>query len=277
MSEPLNTIKLTDEEFHTLATYVHDKYGINLEQKRILIEGRMTSVLRSRGIQNFSQYLNILFHDKTGEEAIGLLNRLTTNHSFFMREPEHYDFLRNKVFPDLVGRHTDHNLRIWSAGCSAGQEAYTIAMVAEEFFGPEKPLWDTRILATDISLHILEKAKAGIYPSDNIKDLPPAWQKKYFLPLPDGQVQICSKIRKQVIFRIMNLMEPFAIKQPMDLIFCRNVMIYFDNPTKNKLIEKFYEATNPGGYFFIGHSESINRQTRYNYLEPAIYQRGAKG
>lgn len=277
MVKPFGTIKITDQEFRSLTAHVKERYGIDLSQKRVLIEGRMTNVLRERGMSNFSQYLKVLFADKSGKEATIMLNRLTTNHSFFMREPEHFEFLRTTALPDLMRRHPNHSLCIWSAGCSAGQEAYTIAMTIQEALGVQKNLWDTRILATDISMNVLDRARQGIYPADNIKDLPATWRRRYFNTLPDGQVQLCNEIRSQVIFRPMNLMEPFSLKQPMDLIFCRNVMIYFDTPTKEDLVARFYQATAPGGYLFIGHSESISRErTLYKYLCPAIYQRGVE-
>ena len=271
-------IHLTDKEFTTLVSFVKQKYGINLQQKRVLIEGRMTNMLRERGLTNFQQYLDILFKDSSGKEVTTLLNKLTTNLSYFMREPDHYQYLRDSILPQLVRTH-GHNrdLRIWSAGCSAGQEAYTTAMVLDEFFGPQKHLWDTRILASDISMRVLEKAKQGIYPADDIRDIPPAWRNKYFKLLPNGQYQVCEKIRNEVIFRSINLVDAFSFRKPFDVIFCRNVMIYFDGPTKERLVEKFYQVLGEGGYFFIGHSESINRDhTRFRYIKPAIYQKGGR-
>ena len=131
-------IRISDQEFLTLVNFVKKNYGVNLEKKRVLIEGRMTNMLRERGFTSFQQYMDFLFQDKSGKECTTMLNKLTTNYSYFMREPEHYTFLKNVALPEMVRRHTDHDLRIWSAGCSAGQEAYTTAMVIDEFFGPQK-------------------------------------------------------------------------------------------------------------------------------------------
>lgn len=168
-------------------------------------------------------------------------------------------------------------MRIWSAGCSTGQEAYNMAMVIDEYFGPRKGNWDTVILATDISMRTLTKAQKGIYKTEELKDVPANWKRKYFTSLPDGTFQVCDRLRKEVIFRPGNLMEPFQFKKPFDLIFCRNVMIYFDADTKAKLVNKFYDWTAPGGFLFIGHSESINGTgARYSYVQPAIYQRPEK-
>ena len=273
-NKPMNMISMTDEEFVKLTTYVKNTYGINLTKKRVLIEGRLSNMLRQRGFNSFGEYMQVLFQDSSGNEVTTLLNKLTTNHSFFMREAEHFNFLASDVLPFLEKNHPNRDLRIWSAGCSAGQEAYTMAMAIDEYFGPNKHLWDTTILATDISMNVLEKAKSAIYTSDNIKDIPERWRKKYFVPLEDGNFQVCEKIKKEVIFKVGNLMEPFSYKKPFDLIFCRNVMIYYDGPTKENLINKFYDCTANGGFLFIGHSEVINRNTtRYNYIKPAIYQR----
>lgn len=270
-------ITINDKEFLSLVKFVKQKYGINLEKKRVLIEGRLSNMLRMRGFTNFEQYLNTLFQDSSGAEVNMLLNKLTTNHSFFMREKEHFEFLHSHVLPYFERNRPNHNLRIWSAGCSAGQEAYTTAMAIDEHFGSKKALWDTTILATDISMDVLDKAKKAVYLPDNIKDMPEKWKQKYMILQPDGTYQVCEKIRKQVIFRPFNLMSPFLFKYPFDLIFCRNVMIYFDAPTKQALIKKFYQSTSNGGFLFIGHSEVINRgTTNYRYIKPAIYQKGGR-
>ncbi len=267
------TIKITDQEFKELVTFVYNRYGIDLSRKRQLIEGRLSHTLRAKGLNSFSQYMKILFNDTNGEELHLFLNKITTNHSYFGRENEHFDFLMKVALPQLEKTRRG-DLRIWSAGCSAGQEAYNIAMVMDQYFGPRKPQWDTTILATDISTNVLTKAKQGIYSADTIKGLPPQWKTKYFNRLPDGNYQVCERIRKEVVFRIFNLMDPFVYKKPFDIIFCRNVMIYFDAETTNRTVEKFYDATSNGGYLFIGHSESVDKaKSRYTYLMPAIYQR----
>ena len=267
-------IRMTDKEFATLVQFVKSKYGIDLSKKRVLIESRLTQELHQRGFTTFQQYMDVVFKDPSGNEVVTLLNKLTTNLSYFMRENEHFNYLLHTVLPYLEKKHSDHVFRIWSAGCSTGQEAYNTAMVIDEYFGPRKPGWDTSILATDISMRVLTKAQQGIYTADEVKDLPATWRLKYFKPLADGTFQVCDRLRKEVIFRPGNLMEPFKFKKPFDLIFCRNVMIYFDTETKAKLVNKFYDWTAPGGYLFIGHSESINGAgSRYSYIQPAIYRR----
>lgn len=274
---PSGLINITEKEFTTLTSFIQKKYGINLTKKKVLIEGRLSNMIRDRGFTTFQQYMDVLFKDTSGTEITNLLNRITTNHSFFMRESEHFNYLVSDVLPYLARIHPSRDLRIWSAGCSAGQEAYTMAMAIDEYFGPQKGLWDTTILATDISMSVLEKAKAAVYAADNIKDIPERWRKKYFIALPDGNYQVIDKIRQQVVFRPFNLMDAFSFRKPFDLIFCRNVMIYFDGPTKEKLVDQFYRYTSEGGYLFIGHSEVINRETtQYRYIQPAIYQKGGR-
>ncbi len=269
-------IRITDDEFKKLVSFVYQKYGINLIKKRQLVEGRLSHTIKERGLSSFKQYMDLLVNDQSGEEINTFLNKITTNHSYFARETEHFDFLLHHALPYLE-KTRSRELRIWSAGCSAGQEAYNIAMTMDQYFGSRKNQWDTRILATDISMNVLNKGKAAIYPEDNIKDLPPQWKTQYFKRLPDGSYQVNDKIRQEVIFKLFNLMDPFVYKKPFDIIFCRNVMIYFDQETSNKLVEKFYQATAEGGYLLIGHSEVLDKEaTKYRYLRPAIYQRVQK-
>lgn len=273
---PLATgmIALSDKELVELSKFVEDKYGIVLIKKRALIQGRLSHMLRERGISSFREYMDILYKDSSGVEITNFLNKITTNHSYFMRESDHFQFLSSVVLPYFEANRPNHVLRIWSAGCSAGQEAYTLAMAIDEYFGSKKTMWDTTILATDISMNVLEKAKTAIYPINDIKDVSAAWRTKYFSPVGNESFQVCEKIRKEVIFRPLNLMDSFHFREPFDLILCRNVMIYFDAETKEKLVDKFYQVTVPGGYFFIGHSEGINRgATRYQYIQPAIYRK----
>lgn len=272
-SKQSQIIRMTDKEFTELTTFVKSTYGIDLTKKRVLIESRLAHELHQRGLTNFKQYMDMVRADKTGNEMTILLNKLTTNLSFFMRENEHFEYLAKTVLPYFEKTRKNNEFRIWSAGCSSGQEAYNIAMVIDDYFGARKGKWDTTILATDISMRVLNMAKQGIYSAEDMKGLPAQWRNKYVQSLGNGKYQICERIRKEVIFRPGNLMEPFHFKRPFDLIFCRNVMIYFDPPTKEAIINKFYDWTSQGGYLFIGHSESIGNNTRYDYVMPAIYQR----
>lgn len=270
-------MELTDREFERLVAFMHDNYGINLSAKRVLIQGRLGNMLKDRGFKSYNEYLDAVMSDKTGVEVTTILNKLTTNHTFFMREPEHYTYLKDVILPYLTKTVKNNELRIWSAGCSSGEECYTTAMLMDEYFGKDKSRWDTRILATDISHSVMDKAKLGIYNSEGMKGLSPEWKKKYFKELGNDKFEICQKIKDEIIFKPFNLMDPmpktFAAR-PFDLIFCRNVMIYFDLPTKTALVNRFYDVLKPGGYLYIGHAESISRtETKFEYIKPAVYRK----
>lgn len=268
---------ITDREFERLVSFMRDNFGINLSAKRVLIQGRLGNMLRERGFTSYDAYIDAVLADTSGAEVTTILNKLTTNHTYFMREPEHYTYMRDVVLPWAVKNAANSELRIWSAGCSSGEECYTTAMLIDEYFGVEKARWDTRILATDISNSVMDKAKQGIYSEEGMKGLSPEWKSRYFKNLGGGKYEICQAIKNEIIFKPFNLMDdmPEKYKQrPFDLIFCRNVMIYFDQPTKNALVNRFYDVIKPGGYLFIGHAESIPRnQSQFEYIKPAIYRR----
>lgn len=269
-------IDIKDKEYKLLTDYVLKNFGIKLgNSKKSLVVGRLQNVLLQNNFGSFSEYFDYIVSDKTGNAAAILINKITTNHTFFMREPEHFYYFRDRVLPYLVSTVKSKDLRIWSAGCSTGEEAYTLAMIIQDYFGEDKPLWDTRILATDISNKVLEIAKKGKYKGKTIDTLPQSWRSRYFIETGNDRVTIADKIKKEVIFRSFNLMNPnFPFKKKFHVIFCRNVMIYFDMQKKKELIDRFYDFMEPGGYLFIGHSESLNREeTRLKYVIPAIYRK----
>jgi chemotaxis protein methyltransferase CheR len=267
---------ITDKEFKQLAEYIEKNYGIHLkDEKKTLVAGRLHNVLVENNFKTFSEYYEYLISDKTNVAVTTLINKITTNHTFFMREVDHFNYLKDHVLPYLQDTIKDKDLRIWSAGCSSGQEPYTLAMIVNDFFGKEKVWWDTKILATDISDRVLEIAKTGEYPNSEISTVPPMWKTNYFKKLNEEKSQLVTKIRDEVIFRKFNLMErSFPFKRKFHVIFCRNVMIYFDNKTKDELVNKYYDNLEPGGYLFIGHSESLNRETtKFKYIMPAVYRK----
>ena len=277
-------LKLSDDDFYRVVNFIKTNYGINLEKKRILIESRLTGIAAARGYDNFTDYLDHALND-SGREKIRLINSLTTNHTSFMREPDHFRFLETDILPYIENTVTDHDMRIWCAASSTGQEAYTLAMTIDHYFGSRKELWDTHILATDLDTEVLRTAKAGIYlfpfrkarpglnTADMLEGLPPEWVRSYFVRMEKGVYQVADRIRNQVIFKKFNLMDDIKYKKPFDLISCRNVMIYFDAPTRDALAERFYNVTKQGGYLFIGHAESLSRDTKYKYIKPAVYRK----
>ena len=266
-------LKITDVEFNRLINFMHSTYGIDLSKKRILIEGRLSNMLTEKGFTNYNQYLDSVFADKSGRETVELVNKLTTNHTYFMREPQHFDFMRTVFLPYIEDNVKDRDVRIWCAASSSGEEPYTIAMTIDDYFGSRKTGWDLRILATDISTRVLQKAKNAVYPAESLNALPEKWKTKYFTRNSDGTYTVIDRIRKEVIYKEFNLMDKIVYKKPFDLIFCRNVMIYFDAQTKDALVERFYDASKNGAYLFIGHAETVSKKSRYRFVQPAIYQK----
>lgn len=269
-------VTITNKEFKKLAEYIQFNYGIHLkEEKQTLVMGRLHNVLIENNFKNFSEYYDHVISDKTGNAVVTLINKITTNHTFFMRETDHFYYFRDKVLPYLNIVSKDKDLRIWSAGCSTGEEPYTLAMIVDEFFGKEKMWWDAKILATDISTNVLDTAVKGIYSNEGINPLPSSWKLNYFNKYDNENSIIKDNIRNEVIYRKFNLMDKiFPFKRKFHVIFCRNVMIYFDPKTKAELVDKFYDMTEYGGYLFIGHSESLNREkTKYKYIMPAVYRK----
>ncbi|MBU0484937.1 MAG: protein-glutamate O-methyltransferase CheR [Proteobacteria bacterium] len=270
---------ITDREFNLIRTLVYDRFGINLtEQKRSLVVGRLQKLLRDTGFKNFQDYYNHVISDPSDQALVSLINRISTNYTYFNREKAHFDLMQQKTLPEIsaklkaLGR---RDLRIWSAGCSSGEEAYMLAILICEFFGNEYGFWDGGLLATDISEWVLSKAREGVYEAEQIKKIPKYLTGKYFTKKNDGRWQANERLKKEVTFRKFNLMnKTFPFKKPFQIIFCRNVMIYFDEITRTELVRRFYEAMEPDGYFFIGHSETLGRQQNlFRYLMPAVYQR----
>jgi chemotaxis protein methyltransferase CheR len=269
-------IDISQKEYTKLADFIKSHYGINLgPHKQTLVAGRLQTILAQKKLSNFSEYYDYVTSDKSEDAIITLVDKITTNHTFFMREVDHFHYFRDKVLPYLAGTVRDKDLRIWSAGCSTGEEAYTLAMIIDEFMGADKRLWDSKILATDISSKVLEVAIKGKYSNEEIATIPSNWRLNYFKKIDSENSILVDKIRNEVIYRKFNLMdEVFPFKRKFHTIFCRNVMIYFDADTKRKLVNKFYDSMEYGGYLFIGHSESLNRDgTRFKYIMPSVYRK----
>lgn len=263
---------MTDAEFARLTKYIKTRYGLDLTGKKSMVESRLINYLMDRGFGSFSEYLRTIY-DGGEEEAANLINRLTTNYTYFLREQEHYEHFMNSFLPNMSERIKQGELCIWSAGCSFGNEAYTFAACMEDYFeGLGGSKCDRRILATDISRNALIAAKNGIYGEAAIKALPPHWRAKYFTE-KRGLFTVNERLRSQVMFRYHNLMEPISFKKRFDLIVCRNVMIYFDKDTCSRLIRRFYNATNKGGYLYIGHAEAMPQDSLYVREQAAVYRK----
>ncbi len=264
---------MTEEDFIRLSRYIKAQYGINLTQKHQLVTSRLASLLTEKGYTSYTPLVNELLDKKNPATMELVLNRLTTNYTFFMREQDHYHFFEKTVLPELTQRHQgDKVLSIWSAGCSSGEEPYNISMYMKDFLGTQADRWDTRVLATDISQRALESARRGVYQLPDT--IPELWRKRHFIKEKEGeQYAVAPAIRDNVIFQTFNLMEPIRFRLKFDVIFCRNVMIYFDQPTKEALVRRFYDATAPGGYLMIGHSESLDKDSPYRAVAPSTFQK----
>lgn len=274
-------MSISDEEFELLRRLIKSRFGINLtDQKKSLVVGRLQKLLRSTGFVTFKDYYEHLSGQPDEGALSELINRISTNHTYFNRESAHFEYFQKTALPSVVERLKSRNLRdlrIWCAGCSSGEEAFTLQMLMMEYFGNDYGRWEAGLLATDISERVLETARSGIYPQERVMQLPEPLQRKYFRRLPDGTSQVVEAVRREITFRRFNLMnERFPFKHSFHIIFCRNVMIYFDQPTREALVNKFNQLTVPGGYLFIGHSETLGRNhALYRYVMPAVFQKGA--
>lgn len=271
---------ISDQEFTQLRDLIHRRFGINLtDQKRSLLVGRLQKLMRKLNLGTFSQYYDYLVKDKS-EQALGeLVDLISTNHTYFNREKDHFEYFYETALPAVVAKLRQQkrkDLRIWCAGCSTGEEPYTLLMLMMEFFGKEYSSWDAGILATDISDRALSIARRGTYGNDRVMQLPENLRRKYFTAAGNGEMAVIEKVKREATFRRFNLMNTtFPFKKPFQMIFCRNVMIYFDQPTREALVSRYHQFTEPSGYLFIGHSETLGRnQTLYRYLKPALYQKG---
>ena len=269
---------LLPAEFEQLRAIMYASVGIALQLgKEELIRTRLLKRLRELRMGSFSKYLAFVQTPSGSKEFSTMVDLLTTNKTNFFREEAHFDFINERVLP----RHRNERrpVTIWSAGCSSGEEPYTLSMLLREAI-PEPTYSKCRILATDLSTIVLAKAKAAQYDELNVADVPLEIQAKSFVPAPpvDGvrRFEVKPDVRKIVTFGRLNLNAPgpWPMKGPFDLIFCRNVMIYFDDPTREKLVARFAELLEPGGFLFIGHSESLSSlKTSLRYVKPAVYEK----
>lgn len=267
---------MTDEEFLRIFLFVKSRYGIDLSRKKEITQGRLENYIRAANYKNYHEYMNAVETDFTGRLESELVNILTTNHTFFMREFEHFDYLKSVVLPELRRKEErKKDICIWCGAASTGQEPYMLAMLLKDAFGLEHDLWDTKILATDVSTEVLKTAIAGRYDRAQIEMLPEGWKRRFLRQLPGGDIyEITKEIKDEVLFRQFNLMDLFPFKRKMHIIFLRNVMIYFDKDTKQELMQKVYDVMEPGGYLFIGRTETIDRNaTPLELIQPSIFRK----
>lgn len=264
-----------DKDFRFLVGLVKERTGIVLsDNKRSMVYSRLARRLRLLGLKTFSAYCTLLQKEDNPEEMAQLVNAITTNLTHFFREGHHFEHLRDEVIrPRLENPGEGRRIRIWSAGCSSGAEPYSIAMTVHQALGSRRN-WDCRILATDIDSNMLAMGAAGIYPREMCEKIPSDYQ-HYAHDITQDQCQMDDALRAMISFKPLNLMERWPMNGPFDAIFCRNVVIYFDKDTQRVLFNRMAELLKPGGWLYVGHSESLhNVCDRFELKGRTIYQRG---
>jgi chemotaxis protein methyltransferase CheR len=264
---------LEAREFDQIRQLAYRTFGLDLKAgKEELVSARLRRLVQNGGFRSFSAYLRHVLDDRTGDSLSRMIDALATNHTSFLREPEHFEFLQNHVLPGLKSR---QRVEVWSAACSTGEEVWTLACLLNDVLRSQ----DIRIIATDISNKALQFAQRAVYSDDRCQGLPAVWRSRYFIrqngPAPAYTVE--PRLRSQAVFRRLNLVEEFALPNRFPAIFCRNVMIYFDRSTQEHLVRRLAACLEPGGYLFVGHAESLTRvDHRLEYVRPAIYRRPLK-
>ncbi len=273
---------LTQQDFNRLSSFIYSELGIKMsEGKKTMLTGRLSRRLRALDLSSFSEYCDFLFSPEgMKKELVHLISAVTTNKTDFFREPGHFDYLTKTTLPTLQQQQrfdARRKLKVWSAGCSTGEEPYTLAMVLEEL-KLKQAGFDFDILATDISNRVLDAARTAVYPLQQVKPVVAPYRNKYLMKGRDRknpQVRIVPEIRKKIRFGRLNFMvDDFGLPDTVDIIFCRNVIIYFDKPTQEQLMKKFCRYLNQGGYLFLGHSESLHGyDTPLEQVAPTIYRK----
>jgi chemotaxis protein methyltransferase CheR len=267
----------TLKEYRRLSAFVHGRTGITLPDHKInMVYSRLTRRLRELGFSAFAEYCDYYSSPEGEDEIEYLINALTTNLTRFFREKHHFDHLAENLFSDLStdGTNGRTRMRIWSAGCSTGEEPYSIAMTYRET-ASARVQCDMRILATDIDSSVVARGATGRYGSQSVAELGKGRRYRHFTAGSGSEWQVRPELRQLIAFKQLNLLDAWPMKGPFDAIFCRNVMIYFDNPTKARLVQRFADLLAPGGWLYIGHSETIlDQKTVFRLRGPTIYQKG---
>ncbi|OPL15975.1 MAG: hypothetical protein AVO39_06845 [delta proteobacterium MLS_D] len=269
------SFELRNADFEKISRFVYEFCGINLHDgKRELVKARLGKRLRQGEFSSFSDYFKFVMTDEGTDELVEMIDSLSTNLTSFFREPAHFERL-TEILKDMATSKKKLTLRFWSAGCSTGEEPYTLAIVVQEALAGRND--DVKILATDISTKVLRKAVTAIYDENKIRNISQPLLRKYFLRgtgSRNGQYRVKSDITEMVRFMRFNLKDSTVFSETFDVIFCRNVMIYFDTPTQQALIDRFYDCLRPGGYLFVGHSEGLTGlKHRFRYIVPSVYRR----
>lgn len=272
--------ELSESDFQVFSRFIYAEYGIKMPPiKRIMLQGRLLKRIRELNMSSYSEYKEFFFSKEGQEkELLHFLNVVTTNKTDFYREPVHFNFMNDTVLPAFRNQNQNGTpFKVWSAGCSSGEEPYTISVVLNEY-ERFNPLFRYEILGSDISTQMLEKAAKGVYQANKLITIPMELKKRYFLKSKDPNnqtVRVHPLLQKNMRLTYLNLMDQsYSVKEMFDVIFCRNVLIYFDRPTQEKVINKLCLQLKPGGYFFIGHSESLSgMDVPLDHIKPTIFRK----
>jgi chemotaxis protein methyltransferase CheR len=260
-----NSQKLSDSDFDYICKYVYEKSGIVLGvTKREMVYRRFTRIVRDRKLGSFTEYCQILKENPVAEQNY-FINAITTNLTSFFREQHHFDYLMEHELPRLIKQNTKR-IRVWSSASSTGEEPYSIAITLMESMKSYLGSWDVKLLATDIDSNVLNTGKQGIYDAKRIEDVPSQLKKKYFTKgtgANNNKVKVATSIQQLITFKELNLMHEWPMKGPFDVIFCRNVIIYFDKKTQSELFERYYHLLAPNGLLILGHSENLGAFQQY--------------
>ena len=268
-------LKLTADEFRQISDLAYERFGLDLKRgKEALVASRLGKKLRKLGFATFAEYHRHVLADSTGDALVELIDALTTNHTSFLRERAHFEFLRRAVNEEFAGV---SQLRVWSAACSSGEEPYSIAMCLAEALNKSAGR-QFRILATDISTRVLEAARRGVYPASRFDDVPEPWRRAHLLRgqgESEGFYKVKPALAQKIEFARLNLIEPFPNRGLSHVIFCRNVMMYFDKATQQDIVQRLSAHLERGGYLLVGHSESLTGvEHGLQYVRPATYRNG---
>ena len=273
-------MELSDTEFKRFSSFIYDAFGIDLPPaKKTMLSARLRGLIEEQGFSTFNDFYDGRLLRPTSETLDSLINRVSTNHTYFNRESAHFDYMLNTALPTIrrtvEAARGPKELRVWCAAASRGQEPYTLGMVLYEFFGVTYGAWSTGVLATDLSDTALKIARAGVYAAEEVEPLPSRRRKQFLTQRPDGDFEITEQLKREITFRRLNLIcKAFPFKKPFHLIFCRNVMIYFDRPTRDALVERLVNSMADGGYLFVGLAESLgNSNARLESATPGVYRR----
>jgi chemotaxis protein methyltransferase CheR len=270
--------ELSEKDFNDFSSFIYSEFGIKmLPIKRVMLQGRLLKRIRELNMKSFTEYKNYFFsQDGQRKEILQFLNVVTTNKTDFFREPVHFNFLNDVVLPERKQQRATDIFKIWSAGCSSGEEPYTISIVLNDH-QLLNPSFRFEITGTDISTQVLEKASKGVYPADKINEVPMEIKKRYFLKSKDTvnpTIKVNSILQRNLKFTYLNLMDNYSLPTTFDVIFCRNVLIYFDRGTQEKVIQKICTFLKKDGYFFIGHSESLSGMNLpLEHIKPTIFRK----